>query len=463
MSGVDEIPDVVKPGEILDGKYLIEAQLGAGGMGMVVAGRNVASQQTVAIKLLFPAALANPEAVARFSREAKAAARIRSEHAVKMFDIGHTPNGAPYLVMERLEGADLSGVLGQRGPLPIELAADYLLQACEALAEAHVLGIVHRDLKSANLFLTRRPDGTPCVKVLDFGISKMLELDGGDGGTVLTATQTMMGSPAYMSPEQLVSAKRVDARSDIWGLGVIFYELISGALPFDGASMMQLFTSIARGEPAPLPPSVPREVAAVIFQCLQKSPADRLQDVAAFADAIAPFASPSVRASAVRRVRLNAATAAARAMPIDDEARTLLIDEPSNPAAARTVDETVTAQRRAVAALAPGGGDGDVAGVVRRRGSPLRSLSSPACARGGPSAGGSRLRPARTELRSEARCRGADRSADRRSCSASREPPCLRPTATAAPAPPSASDRAPRPVTVRKPRPRGADPFDTRN
>ena len=201
----------VEVGEVVAGKYRVDRVLGTGGMGVVLAATQVDLDRRVAIKFLLPAALKNPEVVARFSREARSAAKIQSEHVARVIDVGVLPTGAPYMVMEYLDGSDLAQRISAGERLPLAEAVRYVLEACEALAEAHAAGIVHRDLKPANLFLARRPDRTSSVKVLDFGISKSPV---GDGG--ITSTQAVMGSPLYMSPEQLVSAKRVDHRTDIW-------------------------------------------------------------------------------------------------------------------------------------------------------------------------------------------------------------------------------------------------------
>nr|HMR07207.1 serine/threonine-protein kinase [Polyangiaceae bacterium] len=218
----------VNQGDILAGKFRVEKLLGSGGMGMVVAAHHLQLDEPVAIKFLLPEALTNAAAVGRFAREARAATKIKSEHVVRIIDIGSFDSGEPYIVMEYLNGQDLSQLLAARGPLPPDEVAEYILQACEAIVEAHVLGIVHRDLKPANLFVAARMDGTPLVKVLDFGISKVST--GPD--LSLTETSALMGSPLYMSPEQMASAKSVDARTDIWALGVILYELVTGKPPF---------------------------------------------------------------------------------------------------------------------------------------------------------------------------------------------------------------------------------------
>src|SRR4051812_29611172 len=209
----------VREGDVLAGKYRVDKILGAGGMGVVVAAHHVQLDERVAIKFLLPEALGNAEAVARFAREARAAVKIKSEHVARVIDVGTLETGAPYMVMEYLEGGDLSQVLASRGPLPVEEAVEYVLQACEAIAHAHALGIVHRDLKPANLFLIRRPDGTNAIKVLDFGISKVMPGKSASSDNAMTRTRTVMGSPLYMSPEQMASTRDVDGRTDLWALG----------------------------------------------------------------------------------------------------------------------------------------------------------------------------------------------------------------------------------------------------
>src|SRR5882724_4843576 len=215
-----------REGDVLAGKFRIERVLGVGGMGMVVSAMHIHLDERVAIKFLLPEALSNGEAVARFGREARAAVKIRSEHVARVTDVGALDTGAPYMVMELLRGQDLSQLLRDQGALSVHLAVLYVLQACEALAEAHAIGIVHRDLKPANLFLTSRADGSPCVKVLDFGISKVTSASGSGSDMGMTRTQSIMGSPLYMSPEQMASSRDVDQRADIWAVGCVLYELV---------------------------------------------------------------------------------------------------------------------------------------------------------------------------------------------------------------------------------------------
>jgi serine/threonine-protein kinase len=297
-----------RPGNVIAGRYRLDKMLTSGGMGVILVAHHLQLDQRVAIKVLRQSALENHEVVARFSREARAAARIQNEHVARVIDVGHLEGGAPFMVMEYLKGTDLSRLLRERGPLPIEQAVDYLLQACEALAEAHALGIVHRDLKPANLFVTRRSDGTPFVKVLDFGISKFTtKLDSSDSTEGLTKTSMMMGSPQYMSPEQLRSARSVDARADIWALGVTLYKLVSGRNAFMAETTPELCVAILLNPPkslVELVPGIPPAFDRAVMKCLEKEPELRYQSVAELGVALAPFASPAGKASVERIARI---------------------------------------------------------------------------------------------------------------------------------------------------------------
>ena len=293
----------VKEGDVLAGKYRIERVLGEGGMGVVVSAMHLQLDERVAIKFLLPGALHNAEAVARFAREARAAVKIKSEHVARVSDVGTLETGAPYMVMEFLQGRDLSNVLAHVGPLSAGDAAEHVLQACEALAEAHALGIVHRDLKPANLFLAARADGSPCVKVLDFGISKLTSASSSGADFGMTKTHAIMGSPLYMSPEQMSSTRDVDARADIWAVGAILYELVTGSVPFLADSMPQLCGMIL--QEAPVPPrarraDLPEAFERVVLRCLEKDRTKRFQNVAELAVALAPFAPRNGARSAQR-------------------------------------------------------------------------------------------------------------------------------------------------------------------
>jgi serine/threonine-protein kinase len=293
-----------QPGDVILGKYRIERVIGLGGMGAVVSARHLQLDERVAIKFLLPEMLSHEEVVQRFLREAKAAIRIRSEHCVRILDVGTLETGAPYMVMEYLEGRDLAAIGEEQKQLPIPDVVDWVLQAGEALAEAHQLGIVHRDLKPANLFLTRRADGTPAVKVLDFGISKQAA-SGADAG--VTKTQAVLGSPRYMSPEQMRSTKDVDARADVWALGAVIHELVSGYPPFDAETMTALCAAILQDPPRSMRasrPDAPPELEAVVRVALEKDRDRRFGNVAQLAAALAPFGSPSARASAERIARV---------------------------------------------------------------------------------------------------------------------------------------------------------------
>ncbi|WP_394823674.1 serine/threonine protein kinase [Pendulispora albinea] len=295
--------EMPKEGEIIAGKFRVERVLAVGGMGMVFAAQHMIMGQRVAVKMLLPDALIVPSAIERFHREAQAAANIRNEHVVRIMDVGHTETGAPYIVMEYLVGSDLGELIERRKNIPIQEAVDYVLQTCEAMADAHRIGIVHRDLKPGNVFLTRRSDGTPLIKVLDFGISKLGEEMMGQKQWQLTRTHVMMGSPLYMSPEQIRNAKTVDRRSDIWSLGIILFELLTGQLPFEGETAIAICAQVAADPPIPLRllhPEMPEELEDIILRCLEKEPEQRFDDVAALAEALAPFASEAGRASAVR-------------------------------------------------------------------------------------------------------------------------------------------------------------------
>jgi serine/threonine protein kinase len=274
-------------GALIDGKYRVEQVLGEGGMGIVFQATHVRLGQRVAIKMLHPHMLYKPEIVERFEREARAAAQLRSTNAVRVVDVDVTPEHLPYMVMEFLDGHDLAAELERRGRFSVTDAVDCVLQACTAMNEAHGLGIVHRDLKPSNLFLAREGEAT-VVKVLDFGISKMAttELD-----VHVTSTLATMGTPLYMSPEQIRSTKNVDARADVWSLGVILFELLSGRPPFTGSAMSVSAAIVADPPPSlrELQPGVPESLEQVVLKALAKTPDARWPDVQSLAAALAPF------------------------------------------------------------------------------------------------------------------------------------------------------------------------------
>ncbi|MET0795024.1 MAG: protein kinase [Polyangiaceae bacterium] len=300
----------VTEGQILAGKYRVERVLGSGGMGFVVAAWHLELEQRVAMKFLHPLALERADTAERFRREARSAAKIRSEHVARVIDVGIMEGGVPYMVMEYLEGHDLSDEMGRVGMLPIEDAIDYVLQAIEALAEAHTAGIVHRDLKPANLFIATRADGSRIVKVLDFGISKSL-LGASVAELSLTRTSVLIGSPLYMSPEQMRSAKDVDTRTDIWSLGVIMYEMITGQPPYTGDSIPALCASLLSDTPIAMRairPEVPHELEDIINRCLAKDRQHRFSTVGELARALAQFGSASSQLHVDRASRVMGLT-----------------------------------------------------------------------------------------------------------------------------------------------------------
>ena len=303
----DDMTGIPREGDVIAAKFTVEKVLGVGGMGVVVAARHISLGQRVAIKFLRPQAAKHKEAVGRFLREARSTVGLQSAHVVRVTDVGTLDTGLPYMVMEHLAGEDLSSLLANRLKLDVGEAVDYVLQACEAIAEAHAAGIVHRDLKPSNLFLTRKPDGSPLVKVLDFGISKAVDASGIDQN--LTATSSVMGSPIYMSPEQLRSSKRVDSRTDIWALGVIMFELVAGSPPFDDETMTGLCAKIIADEPPTLRQrrlDAPAAFEAIVARCLTKDVARRFQTVAELAMALKPFAaSVEGQMAADRTVRIG--------------------------------------------------------------------------------------------------------------------------------------------------------------
>jgi serine/threonine protein kinase len=291
-------------GAIVAGKFRLDEVVGSGGMGVVFKAWHEELDEYVALKFLLPRRAVDRELRERFSLEAKAAAKLRGEHVVRVHDVGTLDGAIPYIVMEYLDGRTVGAMLSQRGPLPIELACELIIQACDALAEAHARGIVHRDVKPENLVVTLSHDDTPSLRVVDFGISKVaLALDPGrtnPGGTVL-------GTPYYMSPEQLDGDANLDARSDVWSLGAVLFEMVAGRKPFAGKTFATLASEILTQPPRQLRKlrfDAPEELERIIERCLAKKPEHRFASVADLAQALEPFAPPESHAVAEHAQRV---------------------------------------------------------------------------------------------------------------------------------------------------------------
>jgi serine/threonine protein kinase len=290
MSASEASKPPLKAGDRVAERYVIEGPIGEGGMAWVLAARHTELGTLFAVKLMKAKAAENATAVERFQREARAAAKLQSEHAVKVHDVGRLDDGTPFMIMEHLSGRDLAQIIEAEGSLPLARAAGYVLEALEALDEAHAIGIVHRDIKPANLFVSQRPNGTTCVKVLDFGIAKHATPD---AATDLTRTRAILGSPFFMSPEQMASTRSVDRRSDLWAIGATLYNLVTGDLPFVADNFAQLVQRVLIAEPkkpSQHKPSLPAELDAVVMRCLTKKIDQRYQTCAELAAALRPFA-----------------------------------------------------------------------------------------------------------------------------------------------------------------------------
>jgi serine/threonine-protein kinase len=293
----------VQPGDVIAGKYEVIRLLGSGGMAFVVAARHIELDEIVAIKFLRSESLVHRDVAACFVREARAAVKIKSEHVARVFDVGALPDGAPFIVMEYLDGKDLRALLREEETLPVERVAEYVMQACEALAAAHALGMVHRDIKPENLFVVNRTQGLELVKVLDFGISKSMLTGSAIDQSGLQASSHAMGTPLYMSPEQIRGSRSLDARADIWSLGCVLFELLSGHPPFDAPSIMLLIATILEH---PIPrlregrPDLPAALESIVDRCLEKDPNLRFEDVGELAEALSRFAPARARISVER-------------------------------------------------------------------------------------------------------------------------------------------------------------------
>lgn len=298
----------VREGQVLDGKFRVERIIGEGAMGLVVEATHLGLDERVALKFLRREARAQPDVVARFSREARSAVKLKSDHVARVFDVGTAEDGTPFIVMEFLEGSDLATILELRRRLEVPEAVEYVIQACEGLTEAHARGIVHRDIKPENLFLAQGAGALKQIKLLDFGISKAA-LAGNALDTDLSSGNTtqIMGSPHYMSPDQLRSTHDVDGRADIWSLGVVLFELVSGHMPFTATDVTGLIAQVLH-EPHRRLTSVrsdaPVELEAVVDRCLSKDPAARFGSAAELAMALLPFAPKRARHTAERAAEI---------------------------------------------------------------------------------------------------------------------------------------------------------------
>ena len=294
----------LKVGTIVCEKYRIESILGEGAMGVVAACTHVELGERVALKFLHAtSSVATEEFRLRFRREARISARLKNEHITRVVDVGVWRGIVPFMVMEHLDGVDLRSLIREHKRLAPEVAVDYAIQICEGLAEAHALNIIHRDLKPANLFLVARPDGSELVKILDFGISKWTSST--ESLDELTQTGTVLGSPKYMAPEQLFGSSDVDARADVWSIGVVLYELLTGRPPIDLPSYGQVMSELAGTNPprsiCEQVSEVNEELERVIFRCLERSVDARTQDVAALAGALlSAIGSPDSEAVSAR-------------------------------------------------------------------------------------------------------------------------------------------------------------------
>ena len=302
-------------GSLIADKYVVERTLGSGGLGVVVVARHRELGQRVAIKYLREQGRTISSVVDRFRSEAHIAAQIRSEHVVRVQDVGEVA-GAPFIVMEYLEGRDLAHIMGDGG-ITTAQAVDYVLQACEGLAEIHTIGIIHRDLKPENLFVVQDGTRRPIIKIIDFGISKVTPTHENGSWAHVTYEEGRCGTPLYMSPEQLGLGAAVDCRTDIWALGVVLFELLAGGFPFHGEDVPHLFASIlttAPSRPSATAPGIPVELEAAILRCLEKDASRRFQNVAELAEKIAPFGPPDAQ-ERVRRMKTTLALAGLSVWP----------------------------------------------------------------------------------------------------------------------------------------------------
>jgi serine/threonine-protein kinase len=323
-------------------------------MGVLVRAEHLLSGQEVALKVLPAERLERPESAARLLLEARAMGQLRSRHVVRLLDTGLLDDGSPYLAMELLDGKDLGKHLQEAGALALDEAVGWVMQACEALAEAHGLGVIHRDIKPSNLFLSREPDGSLCLKVLDFGIARRV---GNEQG--LTRSDGVLGSPQYMAPEQIRAAREVDARADLWALGVVLYQLVSDQLPFKGTSPHAVLAAVVADPPTPLRthlPGAPEALLRVIGRCLDKSPEGRFSSTAELARALVPLGTPTDAVRAERIAQISARRPSSPSLPerTEDPLDSGLSSGPPEPRREHSTAELSFSQPRPSPALSPG-------------------------------------------------------------------------------------------------------------
>ncbi|HEX4337795.1 MAG TPA: serine/threonine-protein kinase [Polyangiaceae bacterium] len=286
LVGESDIPVAV--GGSVGGRYVVDGMLAAGGMGVVCVGTHTELQQKVAIKFLRESYARSDSLVQRFLNEARAAAVLKSENVVRVMDVGQMEDGRPFLVMEHLEGEDLEALLVKEGPLAVDRAVRYALEVCNALEEAHSAGIIHRDIKPENLFLATSGSGRQQIKVVDFGLAKRIDA----APLIVTGPQDSMGSPCYMSPEQITTPHEIDARTDIWSLGCVLYRMLTMTMPFDGSTVLEVYARVLNAQPRPLRtvrPDLDRGIETIVHRCLEKDPKRRYQTIAELAAALGAY------------------------------------------------------------------------------------------------------------------------------------------------------------------------------
>jgi len=380
-------------GQVLAGKYRVEEQIGRGGMGIVLSATHLQLEHRVAIKVMRRDLIEDDKALDRLLAEARAAAKIRSEHVARVLDVGTLENGFPFIVMEHLDGEDLAALLDRQGALEVVQAVQFLLQSCEALAEVHAAEMIHRDLKPGNLFIAKLPDGSASLKIVDFGISK--HIGGSARGRAATTTSSqVLGSPYYMPPEQM-RAEPVDERSDIWSLGAILFEMLTGRPPFLGETLPEVYAAVL-GKLAPsietLRPSVPAGLDDIVQRCLDKDPAQRFCDVADLAEALAPFGGAASAQSVEKITRILTNPDLVRARTSNVPRASSPSRAPAQSGAAREREEgTVEPQPLLVVGIgtAPGFGPGGPEAPVLAPPAPSARSTGPASELGPLSATGS--------------------------------------------------------------------------